>query len=158
MGSALSSPDPITDTGRPLMVTRYRIVPWPIRVLMPAMALVVMDGLAHDHAAPVILIPLVIVAVIAYIVAAERCGLYVSADGLESKMTRRANSFRYRWSEIERFELVDNGYQVAIVVHLRDGSERILPSTRAWRYQRASISEMCVQLNQNASARLSAVG
>ena len=139
-----------------MLVTRYRTVPWPIRVLIPAMALVVIDGLAHDHTAPRILIPLVIVAAIAYIFAAERCGLYACANGLESKMTRRANSFRYRWSEIERFELVDSGYQIAIVVHLRDGSERILPSTRAWRYQRASISDMCVQLNQRASMRLTA--
>ena len=152
MGSVLPSRDPITDAGRCSPVARYRIAPWPIRVLIPAVALVAIGGLVHDHTAPVVSIPLVVAAAIAYILAAERCGLYASARGLESRMTRRANSFRYRWSEIERFEPVDNGYQVAVVVQLRDGSARILPSTRAWRYQRASISDMCAQLNQKASA------
>jgi hypothetical protein len=133
-------------------VTRYRIIPWPIRGLIPLAALVLIAGIAHDGTAPAVLIPVVVVTAIAYLVAAERVGLYCSASGLESRMTRRTNSFRYGWSEIDRFEVVENGAQVAIVVHLRDGSQRMLPSTKAWRYQRSLVTDMCAQLNRRARA------
>jgi hypothetical protein len=129
-------------------VTRYRIAPWPIRVLVPLAALVLTAGIVHDDTAPAVLIPVVVVAAFAYLLAAERVGLHCSAGGVESRMTRRTNSFRYGWSEIDRFEVVENGAQVAIVVHLRDGSQRILPSTKAWRYQRSLVTDMCAELNR----------
>ena len=137
---------------RSAAVTRYRIAPWPIRVLIPIVALVLIAGIVHDGTAPAVLIPVVVVAAIAYLFAAERVGLYCSASGLESRMTRRTNSFRYGWSEIDRFEVVENGAQVAIVIHLRDGSHRMLPSTKAWRYQRSLVIDMCAQLNRIVSA------
>lgn len=134
-------------------VTRYRITPWPVRVLIPLAALVLIAGIAHDGTAPAVLIPVVVGTAIAYLLAAERIGLYCSASGLESRMTRRTNSFRYEWSEIDRFEVVENGAQVAIVVHLTDGSQRMLPSTKAWRYQRSVVADMCAQLNRRVRAK-----
>ena len=112
-------------------VTRYRITPWPARILAPIVAPVCIAGIVHAGTAPAVLIPTVVIVTAAYVLAAERIGLYASASGLESRMTRRANSFRYEWSEIDRFEVVENGAQVAIVVHLKNGSRRMLRSTRA---------------------------
>jgi hypothetical protein len=133
--------------------TRFRITPWPVRVLIPFAAVVLITGIAHDGTAPAVLIPVVVGTAIAYLLASERVGLYCSASGLESRMTRRANSFRYGWSEIDRFEVVENGAQVAIVVHLRDGSQRMLPSTKAWQYQRSLVTDMCAELNLRARAK-----
>jgi len=136
------------ETGRP--VVRYRITPWPVRILIPVVALVLIAGIAQSGTAPAVLIPVVVAAAIAYLLAAERVGLYCSARGLDSRMTRRTNSFRYSWSEIDRFEVVERGAQLAIVVHLRDGSQRSLPSTKAWGYQRSSVTQMCDELNLRA--------
>jgi hypothetical protein len=133
-------------------VTRYRIAPWPVRILIPIVALVLIAGIEHDGTAPAVLIPVVVVVAIAYLVAAERVGLYCSASGLDSRMTRRMNSFRFGWREIDRFEVVEKGAQVAIVVHLTDGSQRLLPSTRAWCYQRSLVIRMCAELNRRARA------
>lgn len=138
---------------QPAVETRYRIAPWPVRVLIPLLTLVLIAGIAHDGTAPAVLIPVVVMGAIAYLVAAERVGLYCSASGFESRMTRSANSFRYEWSEVDRFDVVDNGAQVAIVVQLRDGSQRMLPSTRAWRYQRSLVSGICDELNRRTRAR-----
>jgi hypothetical protein len=140
-----------SSAGQP--VIRYRIAPWPTRILIPIMALVLIAGIIHDgDPAPAVLIPVVVVAAVGYLMAAERIGLYCSASGLESRMTRRVNSFRFEWREIDRFAVVNNGAQVAIVAHLTDGGRRLLPSTRAWRYQRSLIVRMCADLNRRAAA------
>jgi hypothetical protein len=128
-------------------VTRYRITPWPIRTLIPLAAVVLIAGILHNDTAPGILIPLVVVAATAYVVAGERIGLYCSTIGFESRMTRRQNTFRYEWAEIDRFEVVEYGAQVAIVMHLKDGSRRLLPSTKAWRFQRSLIIDISAELN-----------
>jgi hypothetical protein len=133
-------------------VTRYRIKPWPIRILIPIAALALIAGIVHDGDAPAVLIPLVAFAATAYLYAGEGIGLYCSPGGLESRMTRRHNSFRYQWAEIERFEIVEAGALLAIVIHLRDGSQRVLPSTKGWRSQRAWLAETCTELNRRARA------
>jgi hypothetical protein len=104
---------------------RYCITPWPVRILAPVLALVVILTVAADNDAPAVTIPIVLILGGLYIFAAERCGLYADDSGLESRMTRRANSFRYAWSEIDQFELIQGGAQLAIVIHLADGTSRI---------------------------------
>ena len=107
----------------------YRITPWPTRIGAPLAALVVIAGLFHNGETAVLPIPIVLAAT--YIYLAERCGLVVTHNGVESRMTRRENRFRYRWSDVGGFELVDRGAQVPIVMRLPDGSRKLLPSTRA---------------------------
>jgi hypothetical protein len=77
--------------GRGLRV--YRITPWPIRIGAPLVAIVVVAGLLSAGAAATVPIPTLLAVV--WIYAAERCGLVVSSGGIEGKMTRRHNRFRY---------------------------------------------------------------
>lgn len=149
----MSEPGQERDETRCPAVTRYRIAPWPVRILIPFAALVLIAGIVHDRTAPVVLIPLVLVVTIAYLFAADRIGVYCSANGLESRMTRRANSFRYGWSEIDRFDVAESSAIVAIVVELTNGTRRVLPATKTYRYQRTLVSRMCDQLNREALAR-----
>lgn len=128
----------------------YRITPWPIRIGAPLVALVVILGLIHDGAAAAVPIPIVLAA--AWLYAAERCGVVVTADGIESRMTRRENMFRRPWTDIQTFELADNGSQAAIVMRLRDGSRQILPSTRAWRYDKGKVQHILAELLREQAA------
>jgi hypothetical protein len=133
---------------------RYRITPWPVRILVPVLALVVILAVAADNDAPAVTIPIVLILAGLYIFAAERCGVYADDSGLESRMTRRANSFRYAWSEIDHFELIQGGAQLAVVIHLAGGTSRILPSTTAWKYDRSAVERIYDQLNHElATAR-----
>lgn len=94
-------------------------------------------GLLHAGAAAALPIPIVVAA--GWVYAGERCGLVVKSDGVESRMTRRPNRFQYAWTDIDGFELVDNGAQVAIAMRLRDGSRKLLPPTRAWSWNRSQV-------------------
>ena len=111
----------------------YRVSIWPLYVLVPFTAVVAVAGLISDHTAPAVLVPIVVLLAAAWIYAARRSGLYVTDSGVESRMTRRENSFRFSWPEIDHFELVSNDAQMAIVMCLADGKRLLLPSTRAWR-------------------------
>jgi hypothetical protein len=136
---------------------RYRIKPWPIRIGIPFAALVVIAGLIHNHDAA--LIPIPVVLAVAYVWLAERCGLYVTDRDVESRMTRRANSFRCRWADIDSFELIDNGAQVAVVMQLRDGSRKLLPSTRAWFWDKRRVMQIRAGLlREQTAARAPATG
>jgi hypothetical protein len=128
----------------------FRITPWLARVLVPLIVLVVSLGLIEDHAAAAIPVPFLLGGL--YMYAAERIGLYVSASGIESKMTRRANTFRYQWSEISGLSLVESRSQCAIVLVLRDGTRKLLPSTRAWAYNKPTVERICEQLTRERAA------
>jgi hypothetical protein len=128
----------------------YRITPWVIRIGAPLAALVVVLGLTHSGATAAIPFPFIVAA--AWIYAAERCGLVATDEGIESRMTRRENSFRCRWADIESFELVDNGAQVAIVMQLRDGSRRLLPPTRAWFWDKRRVTHIRADLEREQAA------
>jgi hypothetical protein len=128
----------------------YRITPWPIRLGAPLVVLIVIAGLLHDGAAAAVPLPIILGA--AWIYGAERCGLIVTADGIESRMTRRRSRFRRPWSDIDSFELVDNGAQVVIAVRLRDGSRRFLPSTRAWRWDKRKVRQILADLLREQTA------
>jgi hypothetical protein len=56
-------------------------------------------------------------------------------------MTHKENRFTCRWTGIDTFELVDNGAQIAIVMRLRDGSRQLLPSTRAWFWDKGKVNQ-----------------
>ena len=126
---------------------RYRIEPWPVRILMPVVVGAFVIQIVSSRTAPAVLVPVVLVLGAAYVYATERCGLYVSDWGLESKMARRGNSFRYPWAEIDGFTIIAGGAQLAIVLHLVDGGEVVLPSTKAWTYNRSAVEEICEGLN-----------
>jgi len=88
----------------------------------------------------------------AWVYAGERCGLIVTSTGIESRMTRRENTFRQAWSDIDGFELVENSAQVAIVTRLRDGSRKVLPSTRAWLWGKGRVKQILTALRQEQAA------
>jgi hypothetical protein len=137
----------------------YRITPWPIRIGAPFAAIVVMAGLLEAGAAAFIPVPIVLAA--AWICAAEWCGLVVANDGIESRMTRRYNSFRYAWTDIDGFVVIDNGAQVAIVMRLCDGSSKLLPSTRAWRWDKRNVEKILtalVRAQDEARVKAAALG
>jgi hypothetical protein len=119
---------------------RYGITPWPVRLGVPILALVVIAGLIHDGAAAATPIPIILAAGCIY--GGEYCGLVVTDQEIESRMTRRENRFRQQWTEVDGFELVDNGWQVPIVMRLRNGSRVLLPSTRAWFWNKRKVSEI----------------
>ena len=133
-------------------VTRYRISPWPLRILVPLCALVGIAGVTHNGTLPALLIPFIVLVAAGYLIAAERIGIYCTEYEIECRTARRGGSFRYAWSEVDHFQLADNGVQIAVVVYLRDGSQRLIPPTRAWWYQRSTVAEMCSQLNRRAKA------
>lgn len=122
----------------------FRITPWPIRIGAPLVALVVILVLIDDRAAAAIPVPIVLAA--AWLYAAERCGLVVSTHCIESRMTRRENTFRQPWHDIDSFELVENGAQVAIAMQLPDGSRKLLSSTRAWFWDKSKVRKILLAL------------
>jgi hypothetical protein len=129
---------------------RYRVAPWTIRILIPFVAVLAINVLIHNAAAAFIPVPIVLAA--AWICAAEWCGLLVTKDGIESRMTRRENRFSYRWSDIDAFELFDGRTQVAIVMRLRDGSSKVLPSTRAWGWDKPRVEQIHTALLREQAA------
>ena len=133
---------------------RYRITPWAVRVFVPLVGLVVILAVVADRAAPSLIVPVVVVLTGSYVYLAERCGLYVTDSGIESRMTRRGDSFRTLWTDIDHFELLEDAAQVAIVMCLADGGRVILPSTKAWRYDRKRVEGIYDQLERDlVSAR-----
>jgi hypothetical protein len=128
----------------------YRIKPWPVRIGAPLLAAIVVQALLHAGAGAAVPIPIVLAAV--YIYLAERCGLVVTSDRIKSRMTRRENTFSYAWTEIDGFDLVGDGAQVAIVMRLRDGSRKLLPSTRAWLWDKRKINQIYTALEQEQTA------
>ena len=96
-----------------------------------------MIGLIHDGAAAATPIPIIFAA--AWIYGGEYCGLVVTNQEIESRMTRRENRFRYQWRDVDGFELVEGQSQVAIVMRLRNGSRVLLPSTRAWFWNKRKV-------------------
>jgi len=124
----------------------YRITPWPIRIGVPFAALVVVLGLIHDGAAAATPIPIILGA--GWIYGGEYCGLVVTDEAIESRMTRRENRFRYQWPEVDEFKLVANGSQVAIVMRLRNGSHVLLPSTRAWFWNKHKVAVILAALRR----------
>ncbi len=136
-----------------MVATRhYRITPWPVRVLVPFIAFVVVLAVIADRTAPAVVVPIVVVLAGAYIYAAERSGLYVTDRGIESRMTRRGDSFRFSWADVDHFELLEGTAQLAIVVYLADGKRVILPSTKAWMYDRRSVEQIYDQLTRDLAA------
>jgi hypothetical protein len=125
---------------------RYRIAPWPIRIGVPFLVLVVVLGLIHDGAAVAIPIPIILGA--GWIYGGEYCGLVVTDEAIESRMTRRQNRFRYQWPEVDEFEFVENASQAAIVMRLRNGSRVLLPSTRAWFWNKRAVAEVLAALRR----------
>ncbi|MGO9977394.1 MAG: hypothetical protein ACLP01_32225 [Solirubrobacteraceae bacterium] len=113
-------------------------------------AIVAVDGLIHAGTAAAI--PVAVVLVVAWMSGTEWCGLVVTSDGIESRMARRENRFRYAWTNVDGFEVVDNGAQVAIVLQLRDGSRKLLPSTRAWSWNRRKVKQIYTALAQQQAA------
>jgi hypothetical protein len=142
------SSDAVT-MGRDL-ARRYRVTPWAIRICVPLAVLVVIAGLVNAGAEAAIPLPIVLGA--AWIYAAERCGLVVTPGGIESRMTRRENRFRHPWSDIDSFELADDGAQVAIVMRLRDGSQQRLPSTRGWFWDKTTVEHIFADLKREQAA------
>lgn len=118
----------------------YRITPWPIRIVVPLLVIVVIAGLLHGGSLWAVPIPVVSGA--AWICAAEWCGLVVSDIGIESRMIRRWNRFRYAWADIGGFELVDSGERVGIAMRLRDGSRKLLPSMRTWFWDKGAVKQI----------------
>jgi hypothetical protein len=136
---------------------RYRITPWPTRLLVPLTALVAVLGLIHDGAAVAVPAPIILAA--GYLYAAERCGLVVTDEGIESRMTRRPNRFQTGWADIDGFELLDSGAQVAIVTPVCDGSRQLLPSTRAWLWNKRKVEQILAELlREKAAARAHQIG
>lgn len=136
--------------GRDPSARRYRIKPWPIRICIPLAAVAIIAGLVGSHDSA--LVPLVVALAVTYVWLAERCGLYVTDWGIESRMTRRQNSFRYPWSEVDRFDLADNGAQVAVAMQMRDGSRKVLPSTRAWSWDKRSVEHILADVKREQAA------
>jgi hypothetical protein len=132
------------------MERRYRIVPWPIRIGVPLAALIVVAGLLNAGAAAAIPVPIILAA--GWVYSAERCGLVATEGGIESRMTRPKNRFQHPWTDIESFELVDNGAQVALAVRLGDGSRQLLPSTRAWFWDKSKVKHILADLIREQSA------
>jgi hypothetical protein len=128
----------------------YRIKPWPIRIGVPLMITVAVLGVLHVGAIWAVPIPIVLGALWMY--GGEWCGLVVTAEGIESRMTRSANRFGCAWMDIDDFKLVDNGYEVAIVVCLRDDSRRLLPSSRAWLWDRHAVKQIYEALKRDLAA------
>jgi len=129
---------------------RYRIRPWPIRIGVPFAALVVVIGLIHDGAAAAT--PIAIILAAGWIYGAEYCGLVVTNQEIESRMTRRQNRFRHQWAEVDGFELVEGQSQVGIVMRLRDGSRVLLPSTRAWFWNKHKVAEILAALKREQAS------
>jgi hypothetical protein len=134
------------------------MTPWLARVLVPILTLVAVLGLIHDHTAPAVFVPIVVLAAGVWIYAAERSGLYVTDWGLESRMTRRNNSFRYAWTDIDHFKLVNNGAQVAIVMYLAAGKPVLLPSTRAPALEKRRVERILAELERELVAAQSRSG
>lgn len=130
----------------------YRITPWPIKIGIPLAALVVVVGLIHAGAAAITPLPTILAA--GWVYAAERCTLVATDEGIESRMTRRQNSFQRPWADIESFELIDNIAQVAIVMRLRDGSSPVLPPTRAWFWERGKVRHILADLLREQTAAM----
>jgi len=128
----------------------YKITPWAIRVGAPIVVLVLIAGLRHGHDAA--LIPLPIVFAVVWVWSSERCRIVTTSVGLESRMNRARNCFQYAWGEIDGFELLDNQAQVAIAVRLKDGSHRMLPSTRAWRWDKSTVQHILDGLTHDCAA------
>jgi len=82
--------------------------------------------LAHGHALTW-WTPFLVLLGVLFVYAPARCGVYVTEAGIESKMFRRVNTFRCPWGEVVSFEVVDNGFQCAVTVGVRDGTRKILP-------------------------------
>jgi hypothetical protein len=80
---------------------QYRITPWPIRVGAPLAALFLVAGLVKAGAVLAVPIPIILAA--AWVCAAERCGLVVTDDGIESRMTHKDNRFHRTWADIDGF-------------------------------------------------------
>lgn len=135
----------------PLLAPRvHKITPWPVRICAPLAAAVAVVGLLHGGSAVLAPVPVILAA--AWVYAGERCGLIVTSTGIESRMTRRENTFRQAWSDIDGFELVENSAQVAIVTRLRDGSRKVLPSTRAWLWGKGRVKQILTALRQEQAA------
>ena len=130
---------------------RYRTTPWPIRIGAPLLALVVVAGLIHDGPDAAIPIPIILCA--GWIDGGEYCGLVVTDEAIESRMTRRENRFRHQWTEVDGFELVDNGSQVAIEMRLCNGSSVLSLSTRAWFRNQRKVSEILAALRREQATR-----
>jgi hypothetical protein len=129
---------------------RYRIPPWPVRIGAPLTALMVVIALIHAGAAVATPVPIILAA--GWIYGGEYCGLVVTDQGIESRMTRRENRFRHEWAEVDGFDLVENGSQVGIVMRLCDGSRVLLPSTRAWLWDKRKVVAILAALKR-AQAR-----
>ena len=104
--------------------------------------------------APPLPSPIPIILAAGWIYGGEYWGLVVTDQGIESRMTRRENWFRHQWAEVEGFDPVEHGSQVAIAMRLCDGSRVLLPSTRAWRWNRRKIVAILAALRRElAEAR-----
>ena len=115
-------------------------------------ALVAVAGPINAGALAAIPVPIILAA--GWVYAAERCGLVATDEGIESRMTRRENTFRCRWTDIDGFELIGNGAQVAIVMQLCYGSRKLLPSTRAWFWDKRMVTQIRADLmREQAAAR-----
>ena len=115
-------------------------------------ALVAVAGPINAGALAAIPVPIILAA--GWVYAAERCGLVATDEGIESRMTRRENTFRCRWTDIDSFELIGNGAQIAIVMQLCDGSRKLLPSTRAWFWDKRMVTQIRADLmREQAAAR-----
>jgi len=138
-------------SAKPLRAPRvHRIAPWPVRICAPLAAAVAVVGLLHGGSAVLAPVPVILAA--AWVYAGERCGLVVTSTGIESRMTRRENTFRQAWSDIDGFELVDSRAQFAIVMCRRDGSRRLLPSTRGWLWGEGRVKQILTALLQEQAA------
>jgi hypothetical protein len=67
-------------------------------------------------------------------------------------MTRQDNRFRHPWTDIDTFELADNGAQVAIEMRLHDGTRQLLPSTRAWFWDVCKVNRILADLRREQTA------
>ena len=137
---------------------RYRITPGPTRLLIPLTALVAVLGLIHDGAAAAVPVPIILAA--GYIYAAERCGLVATDDGIESRMTRRQNRFQRAWATDRQLRAARQWRSGRDRdPHARDGSRQVLPSTRAWLWNKRKVEHILAELSrEKAAARAHQIG
>jgi hypothetical protein len=132
---------------------RYRVTPWPIWIVAPVLLVVAAVGAAGAKTAvDVVGWGFVALFALSYLYAAERCGVYSTTWGIESRMMRRHNSFRIPWSDIGGFSVSNVSAQLVIVVRLADGRKKLLPSTRAWPYSRHEVESICNSLDHDRMA------
>ncbi len=118
---------------------RYKISPWVVRIAVPIAVAAGALAAVRTNDFPLVTVPSIVLLGILYLFTAERRSVLSDDNGIHNRTTRRESTFSAHWADIERFEMINDRAHVAVVMHLHAGQPRILPSTRAWWFNRKAV-------------------